>query len=40
MDDLEGRLESLDGGSPREVVRSTVHLFVDDPVVSRRMVRE
>ncbi|AWZ08993.1 MULTISPECIES: TetR/AcrR family transcriptional regulator [unclassified Streptomyces] len=40
MDELEGRLESLDGGSPREVVRSTVQLFVDDPVVSRRMVRE
>lgn len=40
MDELEDRLAALGGGDPREVVRSTVQLFVDDPVVSRRMVRE
>ncbi|GAA1936864.1 hypothetical protein GCM10009837_73750 [Streptomyces durmitorensis] len=40
MDELERRLAALGAGDPREVVRSTVHLFVDDPVVSRRMVRE
>ncbi|MBT2471270.1 TetR/AcrR family transcriptional regulator [Streptomyces sp. ISL-66] len=40
MDELEGRLAVLAGSDPREVVRSTVQLFVDDPVVSRRMVRE
>ncbi|MGR8007568.1 TetR/AcrR family transcriptional regulator [Streptomyces hypolithicus] len=40
MDELERRLESLGAGDPREVVRSTVQLFVADPVVSRRMVRE
>ncbi|CAM5293155.1 hypothetical protein SAVIM338S_00330 [Streptomyces avidinii] len=40
MDELERRLTALGGGDPREVVRSTVQLFVDDPVVSRRMVRE
>ncbi|MFI9102967.1 TetR/AcrR family transcriptional regulator [Streptomyces fildesensis] len=40
MDELERRLAALGPGDPREVVRSTVQLFVDDPVVSRRMVRE
>ncbi|MEU4346096.1 TetR/AcrR family transcriptional regulator [Streptomyces sp. NPDC023838] len=40
MDELERRLATLGAGDPREVVRSTVHLFVADPVVSRRMVRE
>ncbi|MCQ8771206.1 TetR/AcrR family transcriptional regulator [Streptomyces telluris] len=40
MDDLEHRLAALGDGDPREVVRSTVLLFVGDPVVSRRMVRE
>ncbi|MEC4019879.1 TetR/AcrR family transcriptional regulator [Streptomyces sp. H27-D2] len=40
MDELERRLAALGGGGPREVVRSTVRLFVGDPVVSRRMVRE
>ncbi|MCM2423845.1 TetR/AcrR family transcriptional regulator [Streptomyces sp. RKAG293] len=40
MDELERRLAALGAGDPREVVRSTVQLFVDDPVVSRRMVRE
>ncbi|WP_235489213.1 TetR/AcrR family transcriptional regulator [Streptomyces roseoverticillatus] len=40
MDELERRLVVLGAGDPREVVRSTVHLFVSDPVVSRRMVRE
>jgi len=40
MDELERRLAVLGASGPREVVRSTVHLFVDDPVVSRRMVRE
>lgn len=39
LDDLEGRLAVLGTGDPKEVVRSTVRLFVDDPVVSRRMVR-
>ncbi|MFD9306668.1 TetR/AcrR family transcriptional regulator [Streptomyces sp. NPDC060048] len=39
MDELEGRLATLGDGGPREVVRSTVLLFVGDPVVSRRMVR-
>ncbi|MFH8787074.1 TetR/AcrR family transcriptional regulator [Streptomyces roseoverticillatus] len=39
-DELEHRLMALGAGDPREVVRSTVHLFVSDPVVSRRMVRE
>lgn len=40
MDELERRLAALGAGDPQEVVRSTVQLFVDDPVVSRRMVRE
>ncbi|MGW0532321.1 TetR/AcrR family transcriptional regulator [Streptomyces sp. NPDC003032] len=40
MDELERRLVVLGADDPREVVRSTVRLFVDDPVVSRRMVRE
>ncbi|MEU1818999.1 TetR/AcrR family transcriptional regulator [Streptomyces roseifaciens] len=40
MDELEHRLAALGGGDPREVVRATVLLFVGDPVVSRRMVRE
>ncbi|MFD9902766.1 TetR/AcrR family transcriptional regulator [Streptomyces sp. NPDC059063] len=40
MDELERRLAVLGADDPREVVRSTVLLFVDDPVVSRRMVRE
>jgi AcrR family transcriptional regulator len=40
MDDLDRSLVPLDAGDPREVVRSTVGLFVSDPVVSRRMVRE
>ncbi|WP_327358325.1 TetR/AcrR family transcriptional regulator [Streptomyces sp. NBC_01304] len=40
MDELDRRLAVLGGGDPREVVRSTVQLFVGDPVVSRRMVRE
>ncbi|WP_172385905.1 TetR/AcrR family transcriptional regulator [Streptomyces sp. MNP-20] len=39
MDELEHRLAVAEDGGPREVVRSTVELFVDDPVVSRRMVR-
>ncbi|MFJ2771057.1 TetR/AcrR family transcriptional regulator [Streptomyces sp. NPDC087300] len=39
MDELERRLAVRGDGDPREVVRSTVGLFVDDPVVSRRMVR-
>ncbi|MET9605184.1 TetR/AcrR family transcriptional regulator [Streptomyces sp. NPDC006512] len=39
MDELEERLAALGAGDPREVVGSTVRLFVDDPVVSRRMVR-
>jgi AcrR family transcriptional regulator len=40
MDELERRLAAQEASDPREVVRSTVRLFVDDPVVSRRMVRE
>ncbi|ATL33077.1 TetR/AcrR family transcriptional regulator [Streptomyces formicae] len=40
MDELEQRLAAQGDGGPREVVRSTVGLFVDDPVVSSRMVRE
>ncbi|MEW2574664.1 TetR/AcrR family transcriptional regulator [Streptomyces syringium] len=40
MDELERRLALLGADDPREVVRSTVRLFVSDPVVSRRMVRE
>lgn len=40
VDELERRLAVLGAGDPREVVRSTVQLFVGDPVVSRRMVRE
>ncbi|WP_030671245.1 TetR/AcrR family transcriptional regulator [Streptomyces sp. NRRL B-1347] len=44
MDELERRLETCrretPGGGPRAVVRTTVELFVGDPVVSRRMVRE
>lgn len=39
-DELEHRLAALGASDPREVVRSTVQLFVADPVVSRRMVRE
>ncbi|MEV8314981.1 TetR/AcrR family transcriptional regulator [Streptomyces sp. NPDC059900] len=37
--DLEHRLSGLGAGDPHVVVRTTVHLFVGDPVVSRRMVR-
>ncbi|MBW5420623.1 TetR family transcriptional regulator [Streptomyces sp. BG9H] len=40
MDELESRLGAEGAGDAREVVRSTVQLFVGDPVVSRRMVRE
>ncbi|MGW7085243.1 TetR/AcrR family transcriptional regulator [Streptomyces sp. NPDC054871] len=40
MDDLEHRLAAPGAGGPREVVEATVQLFVGDPVVSRRMVRE
>ncbi|MFF7725784.1 TetR/AcrR family transcriptional regulator [Streptomyces sp. NPDC008001] len=40
MDELERRLTGVAAGDPREVVRLTVRLFVGDPVVSRRMVRE
>ncbi|MEN8652088.1 TetR/AcrR family transcriptional regulator [Streptomyces sp. 21So2-11] len=40
MEELERRLAAPGAGDPREVVRSTVRLFVGDPVVSRRMVRE
>ncbi|MGW7053493.1 TetR/AcrR family transcriptional regulator [Streptomyces sp. NPDC054887] len=40
MDELDRRLAVSAAGDPREIVRSTVQLFVDDPVVSRRMVRE
>ncbi|MFD0385593.1 TetR/AcrR family transcriptional regulator [Streptomyces stramineus] len=40
MDELGARLAELEPGDSREVVRSTVRLFVSDPVVSRRMVRE
>ncbi|MFH8484966.1 TetR/AcrR family transcriptional regulator [Streptomyces longisporoflavus] len=39
MDDLEHRLAGREAGDPHGVVRMTVHLFVDDPVVSRHMVR-
>ncbi|MFI8933203.1 TetR/AcrR family transcriptional regulator [Streptomyces sp. NPDC053474] len=39
MDELEHRLAAAEDSGPREVVRSTVELFVGDPVVSRRMVR-
>ncbi|MEU6894772.1 TetR/AcrR family transcriptional regulator [Streptomyces sp. NPDC046557] len=39
MDELERCLADLSTDDPREVVRSTVRLFVGDPVVSRRMVR-
>src|SRR5882672_849676 len=35
MDELDRRLAAMGAGDPREVVRSTVQLFVDDPVVSR-----
>ncbi|MEV5378213.1 TetR/AcrR family transcriptional regulator [Streptomyces nondiastaticus] len=40
MDELEHRLAAPGAGDPHEVIRSTVHLFVSDPAVSRRMVRE
>ncbi|MFD7234307.1 TetR/AcrR family transcriptional regulator [Streptomyces syringium] len=40
MDELERRLAVLGADDPREVVGSTVRLFVSDPAVSRRMVRE
>lgn len=40
VDELEARLAGLGGGDPREVVGATVQLFVDDPAVARRMVRE
>ncbi|MEV0253950.1 TetR/AcrR family transcriptional regulator [Streptomyces sp. NPDC050732] len=40
MDELERRLAVSGAGDPRDIVRSTVRLFADDPVVSRRMVRE
>ncbi|MCZ4119878.1 TetR/AcrR family transcriptional regulator [Streptomyces sp. H39-S7] len=40
MDELEQRLVAMGDRGPGEVVKSTVQLFVDDPVVSRRMVRE
>ncbi|MER5726863.1 TetR/AcrR family transcriptional regulator [Streptomyces sp. NPDC002138] len=39
-DTLECRLTGLEAGDPREVVRVTVDLFVADPAVSRRVVRE
>ncbi|WP_234323629.1 TetR/AcrR family transcriptional regulator [Streptomyces sp. NRRL F-2580] len=39
MDELEDRLVALGSGDPQDVVRSTVQLFVGDPVVSRRLVR-
>ncbi|GGV26263.1 hypothetical protein GCM10010277_07740 [Streptomyces longisporoflavus] len=39
MEDLEHRLAGLEAGDPHGVVRMTVQLFVDDPVVSRHMVR-
>ncbi|TCO60614.1 TetR/AcrR family transcriptional regulator [Actinocrispum wychmicini] len=39
MDDLERRLAVSGDFDARAVVRLTVGLFVDDPVVSRRMVR-
>ncbi|MGW7101633.1 TetR/AcrR family transcriptional regulator [Streptomyces sp. NPDC054838] len=38
-DELEDQLAALGAGEPRDVVRSTVELFVRDPIVSRRMVR-
>ena len=40
MDELDRRLAASGAAGPRDVVRSTVQLFVDDSVVSRRMVRE
>ena len=44
MEDLERRLDAGDVGDPveraRQVVRSTVKLFVEDPAVSQRMLRE
>ncbi|MDG4862976.1 TetR/AcrR family transcriptional regulator [Streptomyces sp. T-3] len=40
MDELERRLAALGADDPREVVTSTVRLFVGDPLVARRMVRE
>ncbi|MEU1072806.1 MULTISPECIES: TetR/AcrR family transcriptional regulator [unclassified Streptomyces] len=40
MDELECRLGELGICGPQDVVRSTVQLFVADPVVSRRLVRE
>ncbi|MFH8991198.1 TetR/AcrR family transcriptional regulator [Streptomyces sp. NPDC017940] len=39
-DELDRRLALLGTDDPRDVVESTVRLFVDDPVVSRRLVRE
>lgn len=39
MEELERRLAGLGAGDPHVVVRTTVQLFVADPVVSRRMVR-
>ncbi|GGP76675.1 TetR/AcrR family transcriptional regulator [Streptomyces melanogenes] len=40
MDELERRLAAGGARDPREVVRVTVQLFVGDPILSRRMVRE
>ncbi|WP_434587373.1 TetR/AcrR family transcriptional regulator [Streptomyces sp. A5-4] len=40
MDELRRRLAAVGANDPREVVKSTVQLFVDDPIVSRRTVRE
>ncbi|MEV6758501.1 TetR/AcrR family transcriptional regulator [Streptomyces sp. NPDC051214] len=39
MEELEHRLAGQGTGDPHVVVRTTVQLFVADPVVSRRMVR-
>ncbi|MGW6272159.1 MULTISPECIES: TetR/AcrR family transcriptional regulator [unclassified Streptomyces] len=39
MEEFEDRLAGQDAGDPHVVVRTTVHLFLGDPVVSRRMVR-
>ncbi|WP_371750000.1 TetR/AcrR family transcriptional regulator [Streptomyces sp. NBC_01283] len=39
MEELERRLTGSEAGDPHVVVRTTVQLFVGDPVVSRRMVR-
>ncbi|MEU3739772.1 TetR/AcrR family transcriptional regulator [Streptomyces sp. NPDC032198] len=39
MEELERRLAGPEAGDPHVVVRTTVQLFVGDPVVSRHMVR-